>query len=92
MISGLADATAPAVKTEPTPSSSPLPDAVGSDGTTDWSRSYSGLSTQPFAKEIAEVLMAPIDSLDVEIKPGGLFSKENFVLLIMGLRWFTLPS
>ena len=56
------------VKNEPTPL--PLPDATGSDGTTDWSKSYSGLSTQPFSKEIATVLMAPLDPLDVEIKPG----------------------
>jgi len=63
-------ANATAGKPEPTPS--PLPDAVGSDGTTDWSKSYSGLSTQPFAKEIADVLMAPLDPLDVEIKPDGL--------------------
>ncbi|KAI0660704.1 mitochondrial genome maintenance MGM101, partial [Cubamyces menziesii] len=38
----------------------------------DWSRSYFGLSTQPFPKEVAEVLMTPIDPLDVEIKPDGL--------------------
>ncbi|KAF8165716.1 mitochondrial genome maintenance MGM101-domain-containing protein [Crassisporium funariophilum] len=49
-----------------------LPDATGSDGTTDWSKSYSGLSASPFSKEIAEVLMAPIDPLDVEVKPDGL--------------------
>lgn len=63
-----ANATTAQVKNESTPS--PLPDAVGSDGTTDWSKSYSGLSTQPFSKEIADVLMAPVDPLDVEIKPG----------------------
>ncbi|PPQ68601.1 hypothetical protein CVT26_003390 [Gymnopilus dilepis] len=49
-----------------------LPDATAQDGTTDWSKSYSGLSASPFAKEIAEVLMAPINPLDVEIKPDGL--------------------
>ncbi|KAI9000736.1 mitochondrial genome maintenance MGM101-domain-containing protein [Trametes punicea] len=38
----------------------------------DWSRSYFGLSTQPFPKEVAEVLMTPIDPMDVEIKPDGL--------------------
>lgn len=85
MINGLANATAPAVKTEQTPTPSPLPDAVGSDGTTDWSRSYSGLSTQPFAKEIAEVLMAPIESLDVEITPGGLFSKKKICVVDFGI-------
>ncbi|EGO02351.1 hypothetical protein SERLA73DRAFT_49865 [Serpula lacrymans var. lacrymans S7.3] len=38
----------------------------------DWSKSYYGLSTQAFSKEIAEVLLAPIDALDVEMKPDGL--------------------
>ncbi|KAF8956714.1 mitochondrial genome maintenance MGM101-domain-containing protein [Flammula alnicola] len=52
--------------------SSPLPDAIGTDGSTDWSRSYSGLSTQPFPGEIIEVLLAPIDPMDVEMKPDGL--------------------
>ena len=37
---------------------------------TDWSRSYHGLSTQAFAKDIVEVLLAPLDPLDIEIKPG----------------------
>lgn len=40
------------------------------DDTTDWSRSYSGLSQQPFPKEVADVLLAPVDPVDVEIKPG----------------------
>jgi len=44
-----------------------------SDGTpTDWSRSYFGLSTQAFSREVADVLLAPIEPLDVEIKPDGL--------------------
>ncbi|KAI0650446.1 mitochondrial genome maintenance MGM101-domain-containing protein [Trametes meyenii] len=38
----------------------------------DWSRSYFGLSTQPFPKEAADVLMTPLDPQDVEIKPDGL--------------------
>ncbi|RDX53803.1 mitochondrial genome maintenance MGM101 [Polyporus arcularius HHB13444] len=38
----------------------------------DWSKSYFGLSTQPFPKEAADILLAPIDPLDVEIKPDGL--------------------
>lgn len=50
----------------------PLPDAGNGDGqgATDWSKSYHGLSTQAFAKEIAEVLLSPLDPLDVEMKPG----------------------
>lgn len=73
---------------------SPLPDAVGGDGTTDWSKSYSGLSTQPFSKEIADVLMAPLDPMDVEMKPGKHFQivALNFCVLIMEFRWFNIPS
>lgn len=48
----------------------PLPDFKGHDGTTDWSRSYAGLSAQPFPKEVAEILQAPVEPLDIEIKPG----------------------
>ncbi|KAG6916472.1 hypothetical protein DXG01_006666 [Tephrocybe rancida] len=42
------------------------------DGATDWSKSYHGLATQAFPKEATDVLMAPIDPLDVEMKPDGL--------------------
>ena len=37
---------------------------------TDWSKSYNGLSTQAFSKDIVDILMAPVDPLDVEMKPG----------------------
>lgn len=40
------------------------------DSPLDWSRSYHGLGSQPFPKEVNEVLLAPVDPLDVEIKPG----------------------
>lgn len=36
----------------------------------DWSRSFHGLSYEPFRKEAAQVLQAPIDPLDIEVKPG----------------------
>lgn len=36
----------------------------------DWSRSFHGLSTQPFPREIADVLQEPISAEDVEITPG----------------------
>ena len=36
----------------------------------DLSKSYYGLSTEPFEKEKADILMAPIEPNDVEIKPG----------------------
>ncbi|KAI7874563.1 mitochondrial genome maintenance MGM101 [Lichtheimia hyalospora FSU 10163] len=38
----------------------------------DWSRSFHGLSTQPFSREIANVLQEPIAPDDVEITPDGL--------------------
>ncbi|KDN35698.1 hypothetical protein RSAG8_11377, partial [Rhizoctonia solani AG-8 WAC10335] len=49
-----------------------LPDAPPGSAPTDWYTSYHGLSAQPFSKEIADILMAPIDPLDVEVKPDGL--------------------
>ncbi|KAF8732586.1 hypothetical protein AX14_004191 [Amanita brunnescens Koide BX004] len=54
----------------------PLPEfATGNgngEGQHDWSKSYFGLSSQAFSKEIAEILTAPLDPLDIEIKPDGL--------------------
>jgi hypothetical protein len=38
----------------------------------DWTRSFHGLSAQPFSKEAAEILMAPIPFDDVEVKPDGI--------------------
>ena len=38
----------------------------------DWTKSFHGLSSQPFSKEAAEVLMAPIPFDDVEVKPDGI--------------------
>lgn len=38
----------------------------------DWSSSFNGLSTQPFSKDAADVLLAPLDKNDVEIKPDGI--------------------
>jgi len=36
----------------------------------DWSRSFHGLSTQPFSEEAAKILTGPLATDDVEIKPG----------------------
>jgi hypothetical protein len=60
----------PTLPTAQLKTESVLPDVKGIDGATDWSRSYSGLSTQPFSAEISAVLQAPIDEMDVEMKPG----------------------
>ncbi|KAF7795555.1 hypothetical protein EIP86_006717 [Pleurotus ostreatoroseus] len=59
-----------AAEVEAEPLDFPISDGV--DLGTDWSRSYQGLSQQPFSKEAADVLMAPIDPADIEVKPDGL--------------------
>lgn len=38
----------------------------------DWTRSFHGLSSQPFSKEAADTLLAPIPFDDVEVKPDGI--------------------
>ena len=40
----------------------------------DWSKSYFGLSTQPFSAEVAEILQAPLNPNDIEMKPGSDYS------------------
>jgi len=45
---------------------------AGTVETIDWSSSFHGLGTMPFDPEIAKVLMAPIDPMDIEIKPDGI--------------------
>ncbi|KAL1690072.1 mitochondrial genome maintenance MGM101-domain-containing protein [Schizophyllum commune] len=42
------------------------------DEHTDWSKSYSGLGTSAFPKEVTDVLLAPVDPADVEMKPDGM--------------------
>ncbi|PWW75464.1 mitochondrial genome maintenance protein Mgm101 [Tuber magnatum] len=44
----------------------------GSGEKVDWARSFHGLSTEPFSKEAAAVLLAPVNPEDVEIKPDGI--------------------
>ena len=60
------------------------------DGTTtDWSRSFHGLSTEAFPKEVNEILMQKLDPEDVEIKPGEFFS---FIFFVFFSSFFpTLP-
>jgi hypothetical protein len=38
----------------------------------DWGTSFDGMSMQPFAKEVSQILEAPINEQDVEIKPDGI--------------------
>ncbi|KAF9178266.1 hypothetical protein BGZ51_007903 [Haplosporangium sp. Z 767] len=53
---------------------SPLKDAVigesGAEDGQDWTRSFSGMAIEPFEKEVADILMKPLDADDIEIKPG----------------------
>ncbi len=38
----------------------------------DWTRSFHGLSSEAFSKEAATVLLAPIETEDIEVKPDGI--------------------
>ncbi|SCV68612.1 BQ2448_733 [Microbotryum intermedium] len=38
----------------------------------DWTTSFHGISTQPFSEKAAKVLMRPLETHEVEIKPDGL--------------------
>lgn len=38
----------------------------------DWSDSFFGLGHQPFPREVADILLAPLANEDIEIKPDGL--------------------
>lgn len=46
------------------------------DNSTDWSRSFHGLSAEPFSKEVLDVLAEPLNPEDVEIKPGVYTSRR----------------
>lgn len=68
------DPQAAATPTEAaTPASrfTPVPDPA-SDGTIDWSASFHGLGSIPYSPEAAQILMAPLDPEDVEVKPDGI--------------------
>ncbi|TPX75167.1 hypothetical protein CcCBS67573_g03561 [Chytriomyces confervae] len=56
----------------PTQSSTFQLDEPPTDGTASLTASFAGASTEAFPREAAEILMAPIDEADVEIKPDGL--------------------
>ena len=61
----------PAVAEEPVAGLNDAPVFLDDDTTqVDWSRSFHGLSSQPFSEEASKVLTAPLDVNDVEIKPG----------------------
>lgn len=57
---------------EPSTNNSSTISAINSDVPIDWSGSFHGLGSSPFAREIADILLAPIADEDIEIKPDGL--------------------
>ncbi|KAG7007365.1 mitochondrial genome maintenance protein [Physcia stellaris] len=74
--------TAP-VRPTPAEPTTPLPDLT--DGLSDqpvvldegarqvdWTRSFHGLSSESFPKEAADVLLAPLEANDIEVKPDGI--------------------
>ncbi|SPO32687.1 probable MGM101 - mitochondrial genome maintenance protein [Ustilago trichophora] len=53
-------------------SSSATTSAPSSNVSEEWGTSFAGLGERSFSKEAVEVLMAPVNEADVEIKPDGL--------------------
>lgn len=53
-------------------SDKPLELESASEEKIDWTRSFHGLSAAPFPKEAADILLAPTDPDEVEIKPDGI--------------------
>lgn len=76
----------------------PLPEfATGNgngEGQHDWSKSYFGLSSQAFSKEIAEILTAPLDPLDIEIKPGTSHERlhDSIIIFVKQTVSFIYPK
>ena len=74
------DSAPSAPSPSPSHSASPSTDSVESssssldlnDKSTDWSRSFQGLGSTAFSDAACAVLLAPIDEMDVEIKPDGI--------------------
>lgn len=46
--------------------------STDSQGHIDWSDSFHGLGSAAFSREVIDILMAPINTEDIEIKPDGL--------------------
>lgn len=86
----------PAASAENAPSASvseAARDYNGDGSKSDWSRSYHGLSLEPFPKETAEILQAPLSPEDIEIKPGKLTKYHRIAnFLHYGGRRIDIPS
>lgn len=65
----------------PTPSPSSFLERLSDDAVdaseTNWAKSYHGLSSEPFGENIADILQAPLDPDDIEMKPGILSHHSN---------------
>lgn len=61
---------------EPNKNPFPLKDSASVEGQLgagiDWSDSFHGLGQQAFSREVADLLLAPLATEDIEIKPDGL--------------------
>ncbi|KAI0145508.1 mitochondrial genome maintenance MGM101-domain-containing protein [Xylariaceae sp. FL1272] len=65
----------PAVSGQPLPDVSPAADISTGNPTgdpIDWTQSFHGIGTSQFSPEAANILLAPIDPMDVEVKPDGI--------------------
>jgi hypothetical protein len=54
----------------------------GDSAANDWSKSYYGLSVEAFPKEVADILLSPIDEMDIEMKPGASLTLACHTYLI----------
>ena len=65
----------------------------GDSAANDWSKSYYGLSVEAFPREVADILLAPIDEMDIEMKPGAsLLPCSPYIPDLARQRWTHLPS
>ncbi|KAH8202029.1 hypothetical protein TruAng_003784 [Truncatella angustata] len=62
----------PQVSGQPLPDVPPSAQADGSGSPIDWSSSFHGLGTATFGPEVAQVLQAPLEPDDIEVKPDGI--------------------
>ncbi|OMH81769.1 Mitochondrial genome maintenance protein [Zancudomyces culisetae] len=53
---------------------SSLKNSAGTTVKEDWSEDYHGVSTQSFDQRVIDILMAPLENQDVEIKPVKQFT------------------
>lgn len=70
--------------TTPLPTPPPFLESLSGDSdplATDWSKSYHGLSSEPFSAEISNILQAPLDPEDVEMKPGTRHPPFTYIIL-----------